>query len=225
MVTVKSLITEFFILVLLLGPAMFILSPTDAAVPYGNNAPAKTHDPSSGGGAPLLYDKTALSDVQAGAVVSQASREWVMQSATIRNRSQGSAAVSTNATRIVVPAAGAQNTVGAGAPSAQSPAFSAWLWALIPITVSVVLAAIFILRTIFEEDEEQTASKTVYDSGEGASAERDEKRGARPIPIKGSDEPRGDVGARKDSNGRSTTRIYIDDAEPEDRISDDTEEN
>ncbi len=226
MVTVKSLIMEFFVLVLLLCPAIYLLSLTDAAVPYGNNTSAKTHDPSSGSlGAPLLYNQSGLSDVQAGTVSLQASREWTMQSATVRNRSQGGPVASTNATRIVVPAAGAQKTVGVGAPSAQNPALPAWLWVLIPITVSVVLAAVFILRTIFEEDEEEAASKTVYDGDEGISEESDEKRGARLIPIKGSDEARGDVGAREDSERRSTTRIHIEDAELEDRISDETEES
>ncbi|MGZ4919977.1 MAG: hypothetical protein ACXV6L_07195 [Halobacteriota archaeon] len=225
MVTVKSLILELLVLVLLLCPVMYVLSPTDAAVVYGSITPTEARDPSGNSRGALLFDnQTALPDVRADGTTSQASLEWKMQSATVRNLSQGSTAVSTNATRIIVPAAGAQKTVGAAAPSTTSPTLPAWLWVAILVTASVVLAAVFILRTIFQEDEGQAASNTMHGGGESTSEESYDTRGARLIPIEGSEEGLDEVGAKEGPKGRSTRRIHIDDAEPKDHSSDDTEE-
>ncbi len=226
MLIAKSLITGLLLLVFLSGPAMHFLSCADATVLHSSSATAEARDSSdSSYGSYLIIDQVALSDVQGGVTTPYTSREWTMQGATARNLSQGGAVVSTNATRIVVPAAGAQKTGGAGITQAVIPSFPAWVWALIPITVSVALAALLILRTIFTDDDEQAAPATARSrSDEGLAEERYKKRGARLIPIKGSDEPREGIDARRGSKGRSITRIHIDDGEPKDRVSEETEE-
>ncbi len=225
MVTVKSLATGLIILALFLYPSMYLLFPTQAAVLNSSNEPTESYDSSSGlYGARVGDSQPVASNARAITENSLASHEWVMQRATTRNPSLGSAPVSTNATRIVVPAAGGQKSVGAAAPSAQLPAIPTWLWALIPITIVVVLVALLMLRTIFQEDSGRAASKTAYEGGEGIIDEHYGQRGAHVIPIKGSEESSDEGNETRDSTGRRTTRIKIDDAEPEGRGPDDGQE-
>ncbi len=222
MVTVKSLATGLIILALFLYPSMYLLFPAQAAVLKSSNEPTESYDSSSSVHGALVEDsQPASSNARSMTERSQVSHEWVMQRATTRNSSLGSAAVSSNATRIVVPVARGQNSVSAAAPSAQLPTIPTWLWALIPIIIVVVLVALLMLRTIFQEDGGHSVSKTAYEGGEAIIDEHYGQRDAHVIPIKGSDESGDDVYEKRDTTGRRTTRIKIDDTESEGRAQDD----
>ncbi len=188
---------------------MWVAHPVHAVVSDDSKTPVGTRIlPSGSYGMSLFYDQPVSSNKQMSGT-----REWIMQNATVRGTAKGSAAASTNATRIVLPAGGAQNTVGADAPLVGTPTLPSWAWALIPISVTVVLAAILILRTIFGADEEDVGVNVSRTSRERVVPRNYEERSARTIPIKGSEEPSHARIEREQDRERRGRRIHIDESD------------